>query len=140
MELIVHENEGISASAVHLLSDMTDPATITEAPQSANVLLEALLEGKLAQVLVANLPRLDSAQEDQGVQDSLNVVENLTNIFDDFTEGLCANTEVLAYLVGQLQPKKKMDANMLYCSEILAILLQYNPQYVEFIEVSCFCL
>ena len=75
------------------------------------------------------LSRLDETnQEDfNGVQQTLNIIENLVEIDAANAVLVCKQTHILKYLLSRCK-NKAFDSNKLYASEILSILLQADEQ------------
>ncbi|XP_016086851.1 beta-catenin-like protein 1 [Sinocyclocheilus grahami] len=96
----------ISIVVVDLLQELTDIDTLHESEEGAEVLIDALLEGQVVALMVQNMERLDETvkEEADGVYNTLG--KSHTN----------------------QHAKMPFDANKLYCSEILAILLQNNDK------------
>ena len=81
--------------------------------------------------LVQNLERLNDAvsrEESDGIHNILSIIENLV----EFRPEVCqesAETGLLSWLVSKrLKVKIPFDANKLYASEILSILVQNEPK------------
>lgn len=76
-----------------------------------------------------NLFRLDeSSDEDaQGVYNTMAIIENLIEIKPHISVLVCQKTNILVFLLKRLKTKT-FDANKLYCSEILSILLQSETE------------
>uniref|UniRef100_A0A3B4AN90 Beta-catenin-like protein 1 n=1 Tax=Periophthalmus magnuspinnatus TaxID=409849 RepID=A0A3B4AN90_9GOBI len=121
--LLSHEN-----TVVDLLQELTDIDTLHESEEGAEVLIDSLLEGQVVALLVQNMERLDESvkEEADGVYNTLAIIENMA----EFRPGLCteaAQQGLMQWLLKRIkQAKMPFDANKLYCSEILAILLQNN--------------
>lgn len=134
---VTHENTDISIAAVSLLQEMTEVDTINEEPEAALQFIEALRANQGLELIVQNLARLEdtngsnnnsSSEEDsQGVQSSLAVIENLVEIDSEISVALCTSTNILKYLLDRCK-SKQFDANKLYSSEILSILLQADDR------------
>nr|CAG4643111.1 EOG090X03ST [Ilyocryptus agilis] len=127
--LLSHDNTDISIAVVNLLQELTDIDTLNESQEEAAVLIDALLEQQICSLLVHNLERLNEAQGDEadGVHNSLAIVENLTETRPE----VClhaAKQGLLNWILKRLKAKMPFDANKLYCSEILSILLQGTPE------------
>ncbi|BFZ19183.1 hypothetical protein BsWGS_22222 [Bradybaena similaris] len=125
LQLVSHDNTDISIAVIDLLQELTDPDILNENEDTAGVLVDALLEGQVVAVLVNNLDRLDEnvKEEFEGVHNSLAIIENLA----DFKPDMCADAAqhgLMQWLLKRLRMKRPFDQNKLYCSEILAILLQ----------------
>ncbi|KAJ8257313.1 hypothetical protein GJAV_G00184250 [Gymnothorax javanicus] len=119
---------GIAAIAVvDLLQELTDIDTLHESEEGAEVLIDALLEGQVVALMVQNMERLDEQvkEEADGVYNTLAIIENMA----EFRPDLCteaAQQGLMIWLLKRIKAKMPFDANKLYCSEILAILLQNN--------------
>uniref|UniRef100_H3CEV9 Beta-catenin-like protein 1 n=1 Tax=Tetraodon nigroviridis TaxID=99883 RepID=H3CEV9_TETNG len=134
--LLSHENTDIlkhvAIAVVDLLQELTDIDTLHESEEGAEVLIDALLEGQVVALLVQNMERLDETvkEEADGVHNTLAIVENMA----EFRPGLCteaAQQGLMQWLLKRIKAKMPFDANKLYSSEILAILLQNNDSTRE---------
>uniref|UniRef100_A0A672J4Z9 Catenin, beta like 1 n=1 Tax=Salarias fasciatus TaxID=181472 RepID=A0A672J4Z9_SALFA len=132
--LLSHENTDI-LSLPHpfgLSGELTDIDTLHESEEGAEVLIDALLEGQVVALLVQNMERLDEQvkEEADGIYNTLAIIENMA----EFRPGLCteaAQQGLMQWLLKRIKAKMPFDANKLYCSEILAILLQNNDNTRE---------
>lgn len=127
--LLSHENTDISIAVVDLLQELTDVDSLHESQEGADALIDALIEGQIVALLVQNLDRLDEVvkEEGEGVHNTLAIIENLT----EFRPELCiqaAQQGLLAWILRRLKARLPFDANKLYCSEILSILLQNHEE------------
>uniref|UniRef100_A0A7N6A316 Beta-catenin-like protein 1 N-terminal domain-containing protein n=1 Tax=Anabas testudineus TaxID=64144 RepID=A0A7N6A316_ANATE len=132
--LLSHENTDILSrdltvynAVVDLLQELTDIDTLHESEEGAEVLIDALLEGQVVALLVQNMERLDEQvkEEADGIYNTLAIIENMA----EFRPGMCteaAQQGLIQWLLKRIKAKMPFDANKLYCSEILAILLQNN--------------
>ncbi|XP_055366355.1 beta-catenin-like protein 1 [Betta splendens] len=125
--LLSHENTHVAIAVVDLLQELTDIDTLHESEEGAEVLIDALLEGQVVALLVQNMERLDEQvkEEADGIYNTLAIIENMA----EFRPGLCteaAQQGLMQWLLKRIKAKMPFDANKLYCSEILAILLQNN--------------
>ncbi|CAB1329860.1 unnamed protein product [Coregonus sp. 'balchen'] len=114
------------------LNALTDIDTLHESEEGAEVLIDSLLEGQVVALLVQNMERLDEQvkEEADGVYNTLAIIENMA----EFRPGLCteaAQQGLMQWLLKRIKAKIPFDANKLYCSEILAILLQNNDSTRE---------
>jgi beta-catenin-like protein 1 len=126
--MITHENTDISIEAVGLIQEMTDVDAIQE-EESAMAFIDALLKNQGLELIVQNLSRLDEANDEdaQGVYNSMAIIENLIELKPEVATLICEKTHILKFLLLRLKVKK-FDANKLYCSEILSILLQSGEE------------
>lgn len=126
--MIAHENTDVSLAAVGLVQELTDPETILESEESTLVLIDALLEGQCLELVVQNLTRLDestSEEDSQGVHDSFSILENFLEIRPSMALMMGEKTHILKFLLLRLRAKSFDQNNiMLYCSELLSMLLQ----------------
>ncbi|XP_068188070.1 beta-catenin-like protein 1 [Antennarius striatus] len=130
--LLSHENTDVAIAVVDLLQELTDIDTLHESEEGAEVLIDALLEGQVVALLVQNMERLDEQvkEEADGIFNTLAIIENMA----EFRPGLCteaAQQGLMQWLLKRIKVKMPFDANKLYCSEILAILLQNNDNTRE---------
>ncbi|XP_013791309.1 beta-catenin-like protein 1 [Limulus polyphemus] len=127
--LLNHENSDITIAVVDLIQEITDVDALHESQEGAATLIDALLDGQVVALLVQNLERLDETvkEESEGVHNTLGIVENLTELKPD----ICAEAAqqgLMQWLLKRLKTKMPFDANKLYCSEILSILLQNQDE------------
>ncbi|KAH0515661.1 Beta-catenin-like protein 1 [Microtus ochrogaster] len=130
--LPVVERSLSALTVVDLLQELTDIDTLHESEEGAEVLIDALVDGQVVALLVQNLERLDESvrEEADGVHNTLAIVENMA----EFRPEMCteaAQQGLLQWLLKRLKAKMPFDANKLYCSEVLAILLQDNDENRE---------
>uniref|UniRef100_G3NLH7 Catenin beta like 1 n=1 Tax=Gasterosteus aculeatus aculeatus TaxID=481459 RepID=G3NLH7_GASAC len=146
--LLSHENTDVAIAVVDLLQELTDIDTLQESEEGAEVLIDSLhpgiklrhkgekqhfkLEGQVVALLVQNMERLDEQvkEEADGIYNTLAITENMA----EFRPGLCteaAQQGLMQWLLKRIKAKIPFDANKLYCSEILAILLQNNDNTRE---------
>lgn len=123
--LITHENTDISIAAISLIQEMTEADTLAEHPDVAKDVITATIKIQGFELLVQNLSRLDETNDEdaQGVHNTMAIFENFLEIQPDISVHLCEKTYILHYLLNRIRTKN-FDANKLYCSEILSILLQ----------------
>ncbi|XP_070575194.1 beta-catenin-like protein 1 [Ptychodera flava] len=123
--LLTHDNTDISVATVDLLQEMTDVDTLNESEEGATALIDSLLDNQVVATLVQNLERLDEGvkEETDGVHNSLGVVENILEFRPEVSPE-AAKQGLMQWLLKRIKAKMPFDANKLYCSEILAILLQ----------------
>ncbi|XP_071784822.1 beta-catenin-like protein 1 [Asterias amurensis] len=132
LQLVTHENTDISIGVIDLLHELTDVDTLNESEDSAGALVDALLDEQIVATLVQNMERLDEGvkEESEGIHNTLGIVENMT----EFRPEMCAEAAqqgLMQWLLKRLKPKVQFDANKLYCSEILAIILQDTQENRE---------
>ncbi|XP_067324398.1 beta-catenin-like protein 1 [Anolis sagrei] len=123
--LLGHDNTDVSIAVVDLLQELTDIDTLHESEEGAEVLIDALVDGQVVALLVQNLERLDEnvKEEADGVHNTLAIIENMA----EFRPEMCSDAAqqgLMQWLLKRLKAKMPFDANKLYCSEVLAILLQ----------------
>ncbi|KNC86173.1 hypothetical protein SARC_01651 [Sphaeroforma arctica JP610] len=127
--LLSHDNTDIALSAVALLSEILDADTLSESPEDAEILLKAMHDAQLLPLLFQNLERLnESNREDaEGVHKTLTILENLCEIDDNTPSLMLKGTKMLPWIRRRLLTKG-LDANKLYCSELLSIILQTSKE------------
>ncbi|XP_075146700.1 beta-catenin-like protein 1 [Haematobia irritans] len=127
LELLNHPNTDIAVAIVDLLQELTDVDILGESSDGAEVLIEALRKQQVIALLVQNLERLNEQikEEADGVHNTLSIIENLTEMNNDIVAE-AAQQGLLSWILKRLKQKPPYDANKLYCSEILSILIQTN--------------
>ncbi|XP_063977650.1 beta-catenin-like protein 1 [Diachasmimorpha longicaudata] len=129
LELLSHENTDIAVGVVDLIQELSDVDILHESQDGADALIDALLEQQVCALLVQNLDRLDESvkEESDGVFNTLAIFENLL----EFRPELCIDAGkqgLLQWLLRRIKAKMPFDANKLYASELLSILLQNTPE------------
>jgi len=116
----------ISTAVVGLLQEMTDIDNLTDGEEGASDFVDSLLESQILGVLVHNMKRFDETQKEEsdGVHNSLAIIENMTE-FKPEVCSLAGEQGLIEWLLKRIK-HKGFDANKLYASEILAIMLQDN--------------
>lgn len=125
LELLSHQNTDISVAVVHLLQELTDVDILHESLEGAETLIEALRNQQAAGLLVQNLEKLDEGvkEEADGVHNTMAIFENLMEIKSEIAKEI-AEQGLMQWILKRLRMKMPFDANKLYCSEIMSILLQ----------------
>lgn len=125
LELLSHPNTDIVAAIVEILQELTDVDVLHESTEGAEKLIDCLQQQKITKLLVTNcLERFD-----ESVKEESDAVHNIMGIFENLTEfrtDMCieiAEQGLLAWILKRLKVKQ-YDANKLYCSEIVSILIQ----------------
>ncbi|CDZ98759.1 Uncharacterized conserved protein [Phaffia rhodozyma] len=141
-ELLSHENADIALDVVQVLQELTEEDV--EAPDDdgddddgeeddaqvtsgMRVLIDALLEVDIFQLLIENLGRLNEKEDTdrQGVFQTLGIFENLLSFNPTLAETLVNSTTALKWLLSRITVEE-YDSNKQYASEVLAILLQQS--------------
>uniref|UniRef100_A0A1D1YKG0 Beta-catenin-like protein 1 n=1 Tax=Anthurium amnicola TaxID=1678845 RepID=A0A1D1YKG0_9ARAE len=123
--LLGHDNTDIAVDVVGLLMDLTDEDVLEDNDEPARVLVDALVENNVLELLVQNIGRLSEADPDEAaaIYNSLATIENMIEVKPAVAEMVCERTKLLRWLLGRVK-LREFDANKQYASEILAILLQ----------------
>lgn len=125
LELLSHQNTDIVAAIIEILMELTDVDILHESTEGAEKLIDCLQEQSITKLLVTNcLDRLDETvkEESDAVHNTFSIFENLT----EFRPECCieiAEQGLMQWILKRLKIKQ-YDANKLYCSEVLSILLQ----------------
>lgn len=124
LELLSHQNTDISATMIEVLDEMTDVDVLNESEEGAEKLISCLQEQKITKLLVNCLERFDEKikEESDAVHNVFSIFENLTEYRPEMCEEI-AEQGLIGWILKRLKVKQ-YDANKLYCSEILSILLQ----------------
>ncbi|KAI6047141.1 Catenin-beta-like protein [Pisolithus marmoratus] len=130
--LLSHENVDIVIDAVELFHELTDEDVgneseddVEETQAALKVLIEALVDLSILELLVDNLSRLNEAEESdrQGVFHIIGVFENILGFNPDLSEKLVSQTKIMNWLLERIL-QKTHDENRCYAAELLPILLQ----------------
>ena len=130
VSLLAHENTDVAIAVCEVLEELTDEdANTTE--EQWKVLVDAMIENDVVDLLVSNLSRLDEKASDNdrdGVYHILSVVENLLSSPLN-VETVGSKDRVLPWLTSRIQKadpnaRAKVGQNRQYAAELLAILLQ----------------
>lgn len=130
--LLAHENLDIVIGVIELLAELTDSDLLTDLPEleQANVLISALVENSAFDVLVDCLGRLNEtvAEESEAVHKTLGIIENMLESDPSKLAPLVvAKTAFMPWLLRRVK-ERAFDANRLYATELLSILLQSQPE------------
>ncbi|KAJ7960005.1 Beta-catenin-like protein 1-like [Quillaja saponaria] len=125
VDLLNHDNTDIAVDVVQLIQDLTDEDVLEDNDEPAKVLVDALVENSVLELLVQNLHRLSDSDPDEvaAVYNTLATIENLIEVKPAVAEMVCERTKLLKWLLGKIKVRE-FDSNKQYASEILAILLQ----------------
>lgn len=125
VDLLNHDNTDIAVDVVQLLQDLTDEDVLDDNDEPARVLVDALVDNSVLELLVQNLHRLSDSDPDEmsAVYATLATIENLIEVKPAVAESVCEKTKLLKWLLGKIKVRE-FDSNKQYASEILAILLQ----------------
>ncbi|CAL5368943.1 unnamed protein product [Camellia sinensis] len=123
--LLTHDNTDIAVDVVGLLQDLTDEDVLEDNDEPAQVLVDALVENNVLELLVQNLLRLSETDPDEmaAVYVTLATIENLIEVKPAVAEMVCERTKLMRWLQSKIKIRE-FDGNKQYASEILAILLQ----------------
>ncbi len=132
VSLLAHENTDIAIDAIEVLGELTDEDVEAEEGQW-KVLVEAMVEADVVDLLTQNLARLEEKSESDraGVYHVLSVVENLLSQ-TDLAERIGQKSSMLDWLLRRVQEKETIvGQNKQYSAELLAILLQSSQRNRE---------
>ncbi|PQM40346.1 beta-catenin-like protein 1 [Prunus yedoensis var. nudiflora] len=125
LNLLGHDNTDIAIDVVQLLQELTDDEVFDENDEAVGVLVDALVDNNVLELLVQNLQRLNDSDPDESaaVYGTLATIENLIEVKPAVAELVCERTKLFKWLMGKIKVRE-FDGNKQYASEILAILLQ----------------
>ncbi|BBG98600.1 ARM repeat superfamily protein [Prunus dulcis] len=125
LNLLGHDNTDIAIDVVQLLQELTDDEVFDENDEAVGVLVDALVDNNVLELLVQNLQRLNDSDPDESaaVYGTLATIENLIEVKPAVAELVCERTKLFKWLMGRIKVRE-FDGNKQYASEILAILLQ----------------
>ena len=125
--LLAHENTDVAIGAIEIISELLDEDVEAEQAQW-DVLVDAMLDADLLDLLLSNLARLDESEESDrsGVYHSLAVLEALGS--QPAIAEKIGEKRMLTYLCNRIKaPEKKCGQNKQYTAEVLQVLLQSSP-------------
>ena len=124
--LLAHENSDISIDVVDLLREMAESEDA--APNDLLVLVTALLDNGAAALLMEHMGRLSEAEEEEAaaVHSSLAIFESILEAKPEASSELAQGAGLLSWLLARVKTRG-FHANKLYASELLAVLLQGQP-------------
>ena len=141
VSLLAHENTDIAIDAIEILAELTDEdidvpqeLLINSSQSPLKVMMDAMLDADVVNLLIQNLERLDETTEADraGVYQVLNVFENLLSHAQGTTriaEQIGTKSDLLPWLLKRIQIKEpRVGQNKQYAAEILAILLQSSSR------------
>ena len=123
--LLAHENTDIAIDTIEVLGELTDE-DVEAAETHWRVLVDAMLDAGVIELLIQNLARLDEETESDrtGVYHVLRLVENLCSQ-QSIAESLGVGNEgMLEWLLARVRKReKKVGQNLQYAAEVL------KPEY-----------
>ncbi|KAL8859114.1 MAG: hypothetical protein Q9178_004377 [Gyalolechia marmorata] len=125
VSLLAHENTDIAIDAIEIINELTDQDVEAE-QQQWDLLVDAMLDADLLNLLYGNVLRLDEANESDrpGLYHIIGVLENLSSR-TAVAESISSNTSFIPWLLKRIQQKEPVvSQNKQYSAEILAILVQ----------------
>ncbi|KAL2824792.1 Catenin-beta-like protein [Aspergillus cavernicola] len=125
ISLMSHENADIAIGAIQIIGELTDEDVEAEQEQW-DVLVNAMLDVDLIELLAQNLSRLDESSDADriGVYFILSLLENLASQ-NSIAEKIGQDSNTMPWLLARIQKKENpVSQNQQYSAEILAILLQ----------------
>ncbi|CAD5110989.1 DgyrCDS340 [Dimorphilus gyrociliatus] len=128
LQLLLHSNTDIAVAVVDLLQELTDIDEDNQEDSGIDSLIDALMDEQLPLTLVQNMDRMDESikEEASAIHNSLGIIENIIDVQPELTVTI-AKQGILAWILKRLK-LKAFEANKLYCSEILSILLQNQTE------------
>ncbi|KAF9247089.1 Catenin-beta-like protein [Melanogaster broomeanus] len=133
--LLSHENVDIVIDAVEVFHELTDEDVGNEGDEgeqresqaALKLLMEALVQNSVLELLVDNLSRLNETEESdrQGVFHIIGVFENVLGFNPELSVQLVSKTKMMNWLLERIQSKTH-DENRSYAAELLSILLQHS--------------
>ncbi|XGW22845.1 hypothetical protein V3C99_005235 [Haemonchus contortus] len=127
LTLLSHENSDILAATVNLLQELTDVDILNEGEAGAAQLIESLASGRIIESFLTAFEKLDEKVKDDAdaIHNALSVVENMIDFRPETAED-CVNQNLFLWLLRRACQKGQFDANKMYASELIALLLQLS--------------
>ncbi|MCJ1322687.1 hypothetical protein MMC15_008036 [Xylographa vitiligo] len=132
VSLLSHENTDIAIDAIEIIDELTDEDVEAEQAQW-DVLVDAMIDADLLDLLYQNLSRFDESIE----SDRIGVLENLSSR-PSIAELIGKNKAMIPWLISRAQTREStVSQNKQYSAEVLAILLQSSStNRKRFIELD----
>lgn len=127
LSLLIHENTDILGATVNLLQELTDVDILNESEEGAAQLIESLAAGRVIESFLTAFEKLDEKVKDDAdaIHNALSVVENMIDFRPETAED-CVNQNLFLWLLRRACQKGTFDANKMYASELVALLLQLS--------------
>ena len=108
LNLLAHDNIDIAVNVVQLLQDLTDPNVFEdneESDEPARVLVDALVENNVLELLVQNPQQLNNSDPNEmaAMYSTLTMVENLVEVKPAVAKMVCERTKLLKWLPGKIK-------------------------------------
>ncbi|KAL0009906.1 hypothetical protein SO802_005014 [Lithocarpus litseifolius] len=120
LNLLAHDNTNIEVNVVQLLQDLTDPDVFKddeESDESVRVLVDALVENNVLELLVQNLQQLNDSDPDEmaALYSTLTTMENLVEVkaavaVAEMVCERCERTKLLKWLLRKIKVRE-FDSN-----------------------------
>ncbi|VDM08731.1 unnamed protein product [Wuchereria bancrofti] len=126
LQLLAHENSDVVGAVINLLQELTDVDTLNEGEDGAAKLIDVLVADQLIETLVQqSIERLDETIKDEAdaIHNALSVVENVLDFRPSFSD-ICVEQGLFAWLLRRATQRGALDANKMFASELLSLLLQ----------------
>nr|CTP81874.1 Bm5045 [Brugia malayi] len=126
LQLLAHENSDVVGAVINLLQELTDVDTLNEGESGAAKLIDVLVADQLIETLVQqSIERMDETIKDEAdaIHNALSVVENVLDFRPSFAD-ICVEQGLFAWLLRRATQRGALDANKMFASELLSLLLQ----------------
>lgn len=123
--LLAHDNTDIAIGVIDVLDELTDE-NVTADDEQWGVLVDAMMDADLLDLLLSNLSRLDERDERdrEGVYHAMSVLENLCSR-EAMAKKIGDDDKLLRWLIGRAQRREdEVGQNKQYAAEMVAILAQ----------------
>ncbi|KAH3766862.1 ARM repeat superfamily protein [Pelomyxa schiedti] len=128
LSLLSHENTELVADVIELLHELIDPDIVAES-REAKSLVDNVLENHMLELLVQNVKRFKFGDDDNTINLTLEIFENIMEINPSTSETLGKETEVFQYLLGLLN-QPGFGPIKLYGCELMSILLHNSENNI----------
>uniref|UniRef100_A0A1I7W6I2 Beta-catenin-like protein 1 n=1 Tax=Heterorhabditis bacteriophora TaxID=37862 RepID=A0A1I7W6I2_HETBA len=127
LSLLAHENTDLLGATANLLQELTDVEILNEGEEGAAQLIDSLATGRIVETFVTSFEKLDETNKDDAdaVHNALSVVENMIDFRPETAED-CVSQGLFHWLLRRACQKGTFDANKMYASELVALLLQMS--------------
>ncbi|EPB67614.1 hypothetical protein ANCCEY_13298 [Ancylostoma ceylanicum] len=109
------------------IQELTDVDILNEGEEGAAQLIESLASGRIVESFLTAFDKLDEKVKDDAdaIHNALSVVENMIDFRPETAED-CVSQNLFLWLLRRACQKGQFDANKMYASELVALLLQMS--------------
>ena len=128
LSVLSHVNSDIAIVALDTLNDICDVEGGAGETEHKDMFVDALFANNMCEMVVNSMMSINEEASDedaQGVANALSIIESMAELRPTCMGDFAAVPKFLPWLIKRIRAgANKMDENICFCSEILAIILQ----------------